>query len=81
MGLLPSLSDDLLKAVEELGVPLPVSAPAGIFLLLEIQFSHSEENGYTARIPGVAAIGEGETEEEAALALREALRGYLEAFG
>ncbi len=41
----------------------------------------SEEGGFTARLPGIPAYGEGETEEEAIADLREALQGYVEAFG
>ena len=37
--------------------------------------------GFTARIPDIPAYGEGETEEEAIADLREALTGYIEAFG
>ncbi len=37
--------------------------------------------GYTARIPDIPAYGEGATEDEAILDLREALTGYIEAFG
>ena len=40
-----------------------------------------EFGGYTARVPDVPAYGEGATEEEAIADLREALRGYIEAFG
>ncbi len=39
------------------------------------------EGGYTARVPDIPAYGEGETPEEAIADLREALRGYIEAFG
>lgn len=41
----------------------------------------SEQGGFTARVPDIPAYGEGETEEEAIADLREALRGYIEAFG
>lgn len=41
----------------------------------------AEEGGYTARLPDIPAYGEGETAEEAIADLREALRGYIEAFG
>jgi predicted RNase H-like HicB family nuclease len=41
----------------------------------------TEEGGFTARVPDIPAYGEGETEEEAISDLREALRGYIEAFG
>jgi predicted RNase H-like HicB family nuclease len=40
-----------------------------------------EQGGFTARIPDIPAYGEGETEEEAIADLKEALRGYIEAFG
>lgn len=41
----------------------------------------AEEGGYTARIPDIAAYGEGETEDAAIADLKEALRGYIETFG
>jgi len=40
-----------------------------------------EIGGFTARIPDIPAYGEGETEEEAIADLKEALIGYIEAFG
>ena len=40
-----------------------------------------EQGGFTARIPDIPAYGEGETEEKAIADLREAIRGYIEAFG
>ncbi len=40
-----------------------------------------EQGGYTARVPDIAAYGEGETEQEAIADLKQALRGYVEAFG
>lgn len=40
-----------------------------------------EEGGFTARVPDIPAYGEGETEDEAIADLREALLGYIEAFG
>jgi predicted RNase H-like HicB family nuclease len=40
-----------------------------------------EIGGYTARIADIPAYGEGETEEEAIADLKEAIRGYIEAFG
>ena len=40
-----------------------------------------EEGGFTARLPGIHAYGEGETEEAAIADLREAVRGYIETFG
>ncbi len=40
-----------------------------------------EVGGFTARLPDIPAYGEGESEEEAIADLKEAIRGYLEAFG
>src|SRR5438093_13479577 len=40
-----------------------------------------EEGGFTARLPDIPAYGEGETEDEAIADLKEALQGYIEAFG
>lgn len=40
-----------------------------------------DEGGFTARLPDIPAYGEGETEDEAIADLKEALRGYIEAFG
>lgn len=40
-----------------------------------------EQGGFTARLPDIPAYGEGETEEEAIADLRDALAGYIEAFG
>ncbi|MDA1051438.1 MAG: hypothetical protein O3C40_13280 [Planctomycetota bacterium] len=37
--------------------------------------------GFTARLPDIPAYGEGETEDAAIDDLKEALRGYIEAFG
>ena len=40
-----------------------------------------EQGGFTARIPDIPAYGEGDTEDAAIADLREAIRGYIEAFG
>lgn len=40
-----------------------------------------EQGGFTARLPDIPAYGEGATEEEAIADLREAVRGYIDAFG
>lgn len=37
--------------------------------------------GFTARVPDIPAYGEGETQEEAIADLKEAVQGYIEAFG
>jgi hypothetical protein len=40
-----------------------------------------EYGGFTARLPDLPAYGEGDTEEAAIADLREAVLGYIEAFG
>ncbi len=40
-----------------------------------------ELGGFTAHVPNIPAYGEGETEQEAVADLKEALEGYIEAFG
>jgi len=40
-----------------------------------------ELGGFSARIPDIPAYGEGATEDEAIQDLRDALKGYVEAFG
>lgn len=40
-----------------------------------------EDGGYTARIADIPAYGEGKTEQQAIDDLKEAIRGYIEAFG
>jgi predicted RNase H-like HicB family nuclease len=40
-----------------------------------------QEGGFTARVPDIPAYGEGQTEDEAILDLKEAIRGYIETFG
>ena len=41
----------------------------------------AELGGFTARVPDLPAYGEGETEEAALADLKEAINGYVEAFG
>lgn len=49
---------------------------------LRVEFIPDEElGGFTARVPDIPAYGEGATEDEALADLKEALRGYVEAFG
>jgi len=55
-------------------------ADAGKSLTIEL-IPDSEIGGFTARVPDIAAYGESETEDEAIADLKEALRGYIEAFG
>lgn len=40
-----------------------------------------EFGGFTARIPDIPAYGEGATEDEALIDLREAVQAYIDVFG
>ena len=40
-----------------------------------------DEGGFTARVPDIPAYGEGDDEESAIADLKQALIGYIEAFG
>jgi hypothetical protein len=80
----PGLSFEQRRAIQQHGTPLLVSdhptETAYILLRTEL-LSTFDQSGFTARIPGIMAFGEGDTKEAACLALSEALRGYLDAFG
>ena len=49
-------------------------------LVVEL-ISDPDLGGFTARIPDIPVYGEGETEDEAIADLKDALRGYISAFG
>jgi hypothetical protein len=81
MTLLPMLSGEVQRRIDEFGVPVPVVDENGrVLMLLEPVFTHVFD-GYSARLPGINAFAEGSTREEAAFALREALQAYNKAFG
>ncbi len=77
-----TISDEQRQTIEEFGTPLDVVDPITheTYVLLPMEFAH-EAGGYLARVPGIPAFGEGETEEEAGLALMAALSGYIDTFG
>ena len=82
--MLPILTDKQRQAIEEHGTPMAMvdGLTSGTYILLSVEvFSDPDQSGFTARIPGIEAFGGGDTEQEASLALCEALRGYLDAFG
>ena len=80
---LPTLTTDQRYAILEHGAPLPLADDVAgqTYMLLPVEFLPDPLGGVTARIPGINAFGGGDSKEEAALALAEALRGYLKAFG
>lgn len=81
MNILPMLSGEIQRSIDELGTPMPVMGEhERILMLVEPVFTYDALHGYSARLPGINAIGDGETKGEAALALREALRNYVRAF-
>lgn len=77
------LNDEQRHTIKGHGTPLPIAngLTGETYIVLSVEFlPDREQGGFTALIPGIAAYGEGETEQEATLALCEALRGYLDAF-
>ncbi len=72
------VTDDQRQAIAEHGTPMAIGdgLTSETYILLSVQFiPDPNQGGFTARIPGITAYGEGETEQEASLALCEALRG------
>jgi hypothetical protein len=79
-----TLTSEQRQAIENEGVPLPVvdEGTGEAYMLLPVEFLPDPElGGYTARIPGISAYGDGETKEDAILSLQAALSAYIEAFG
>ena len=80
--MLPKLNHELRQAIEAFGEPLPLcdEKTGQTYVLMKTDVTPDLIDGFSARIPGIAAYGAGETEQEASLALCEALRGYMNAF-
>jgi hypothetical protein len=78
-----TLAAEQREAVKQHGTPLPIfdDATQSEYVLLSIKIAALATGEYLASIRGIAAYGEGATEHEATLALIEALRQYIEAFG
>lgn len=79
-----AMSDEQRQIVEREGTPVPIvdGLTRNTYVLLGVEcISDPSQSCFTARIPSITAYGEGETAQAASLALCEALRGYLEAFG
>ena len=49
--------------------------------MITVELIPDPEGGFTARVPDIPAYGQGETDEEAIAALKEALRAFIDAFG
>lgn len=78
------LSSEQREAIADYGTPLPITddETGEAYMLLGIEFQTDPESGsVVARVPGIRAYGEGDSEEEAMLALSAALNSYIEAFG
>lgn len=63
---------------ERMGKQKKATSPTGLYIEL---IPDPEQGGFTAHVPNIPAYGEGETEKEAMNDLKEALIGYIEAFG
>ncbi len=63
----------------EIGTPIPIYEPAeqSGFLLLPAEITSDPLGGYLAAIPGIPAVGAGDTPEEAVVALSVVLRTLL----
>lgn len=83
MSFVITLTDEQRAAVKQHGTPLPVfdDRTQDAYVLLSVKMSAVAAGGYQASTPGITADGEGETAREATLALMEALRQYIAAFG
>jgi hypothetical protein len=77
------ISDAQREAVAASGLPLPLldRYSGKPYLLFTVNVTPAPVDGVQASVDGIAAIGEGETPEDAILALSEALREYLDVFG
>ena len=78
-----TLTDEQRQAVEQDGTPLPIfdDETQSAYVLLSVTIAAVARDEYLASIRGIAAYGEGATEHEATLALIEALRQNIKAFG
>jgi len=78
------LSSEQREAIADHGTPLPLmdDKTGEAYMLLGIEFQTDPESGsVVARAPGIRAYGEGDSEEEAMIALTALLNSYIEAFG
>ncbi len=76
-----TISDEQRQILDENGVLLPLLDEEGkCYMVMPIKFT-TDSLLTQAYIPSIAAYGEGETREDAVLALQEALRNYTEACG
>jgi len=79
-----AISEAQRQAVESFGTPLSIvdEATHQFYVLLRVELVRDmEQDRRIAQVPGIAAYGEGDSEEEATLALLAALNGFIDAFG
>jgi hypothetical protein len=78
-----TISPEQRDAIAIEGTPLPVidRESGHAYVLLSVHLSPAPLDGVRAEIHGISAIGEGDTPEEAIIALREALVAQIQAFG
>jgi hypothetical protein len=77
--MLPDVSEEQRHMMRELGLPLPVMdrKATQCFMLLPVDLLPDRLGGFSATIPGIDAIGGGDTVEEAMVALSTVLQTYL----
>lgn len=77
---LTQLAVDQRRAIALYGTPLAVedpSSPARAFVLLEVHLNTDILGGFLASVPGMTAVGSGDTPIEASIALTEAMRASM----
>ena len=77
--MLPNLSDGQRHMIRESGLPLPAvdRQAKHCFMLLQVDLLPDPLGGFSATIPGIDAIGGGDTVDEAMVALSTVLQTYL----
>ena len=77
--MLPDVSDEQRRMIRALGLPLPVidRETQRCFILLQVELLSDPLGGFSATIPGIDAIGGGDTVEEALVGLSTVLQTLL----
>lgn len=79
MRMIPTLSTEQRRAIAEIGTPIPIYDPAeqSGYIVVPAQITPDPLGGYQAAIPGLPAIGAGDTPEDAVVVLSRVLQGFL----
>ena len=77
--MIPTLSNEQRRALAEIGTPIPIYDPVeqSGYLVLSAEIISDPFGGYLAAIPGLPAVGAGDTPEDAVVALSVVLPTQL----